>query len=407
VARTDSLGYLVSGGSTRGVRGVLHLRTPALITLLATVLLAIVGIDAIDLAMRASTDSGEGRPLVLRKQMLFMTVGACLMGLVAIVHYRMLAHWALVGFALCIGLLVFLMAPGVPESIVSSQRGTRSWINLGPVDLQPGEFTKVAFVIMIAAYLRYRTKQRTFRGIMLVGLISMVPICLITLQPDLGTAVLFIPSLFAMLIASGARLRHLTIIVILAAMAAPATYPFLKPHQKVRIVGMIRQIEGDRTTSHDINFQSFTAQTLVGAGGFQGQAEAHSRVQVHYNRLPEAHNDMIYSVIVNRYGMLGGLWVMALYVLWFVGAIWTAALCRTPFGRLIAVGVAGFIASQAVLGIGMNLGILPIVGVNLPFVSYGGSSMLTCCIMTGLILSVGLHRSDTPGRPAFEFNDDD
>ncbi len=155
----------------------------------------------------------------------------------------------------------------------------------------------------------------------------------------------------------------------------------------------------------DINYQSVTAQRLAGAGGMNGVSDHQSRALVRFNKLPERHNDMIFAVIMNRFGLAGGLLVLALYVVWFTGAYLTAAMCQDAFGRLLVVGFSGFILAQALVNIGMTIGMLPIIGLTLPFVSYGGSSMLSVWVMTGMVLGVGLRRSKRFARPSFEFDD--
>ena len=129
------------------------------------------------------------------------------------------------------------------------------------------------------------------------------------------------PALFAMLIAAGARLRHLTLIVVCAALAAPAAYPMLRPHQKARIVGIVQQFRGDDSASHDINYQSTRAQTLIGAGQITGIDEPAARAIVRYNALPEDHNDMIFAVVVDRFGLIGGVVMLVLYGMWIGGAL--------------------------------------------------------------------------------------
>jgi len=152
--------------------------------------------------------------------------------------------------------------------------------------------------------------------------------------------------------------------------------------------------------------QSVTAQRLAGAGGAWGLDQARSRTLVRFNALPERHNDMIFAVVCNRFGFVGGVAVLGLYLLWAVGAVWTAALCREPFGRLVPVGLTGFILSQAVINIGMNVGLLPIIGITLPFVSHGGSSMLASWIMTGLVWGIALRRPKVTMRRSFEWDDE-
>ena len=254
--------------------------------------------------------------------------------------------------------------------------------------------------------LRYRTQHRQFLGLLPPALITFVPIALITLQPDLGTATLFVPSLFAMLVAAGAKLRHLTLVVVLAALAAPASYPILMPHQKARIQGLLMAFQGDTQGDDNINYQRNAAQAIAGAGGWTGLPDGKSRALIKYNALPEPHTDMIYAVIVNRFGLLGGLGVLGLYLTWVVGALATAATCRDAFGRLVVVGWTAFLVAQIVINVGMTLGIVPIIGITLPFLAFGGSSMVTVWVMTGLVFSIGMRRPLPPYRDSFEYGDE-
>jgi len=402
------IGAWIKGTRDRSVRvcDAVTIANAAWIVVIASIGLSLVGVYAIDVATRVDPVEMSVATTTV-KQLVFLGVGLTAAFIVALPHYRLIGYFAEPAFIACIGLLIFLLIPFVPESIVTPRNGARGWINLGPADFQPAEVTKIAYVLVVARYLRFRRGHRTFGGLIVPGLITMEPVALITVQPDLGTASLFVPSLFAMLVAAGARLRHLMIIVVCAALAAPATYPLLRPHQKRRFVALVKQIQGDKTTADDINFQSFTAQTLTGAGGAAGTTDEHARALVYYNRLPERHNDMVFAVIVSRFGFLGGLGVIALYLTWIGGALLVSAMCREPFGRLIVVGLTAFIACQMIINIGMTIGIFPIIGVTLPFVSYGGSSLLTVWLMTGLIMNVAMHRARPPYRPSFEYAHDD
>lgn len=366
----------------------------AWLAVLASIALSLVGMYTIDIAERPFTGRGVSGTAI--RQGVFLFVGLTAMCVVLVPHYRLFRYVAWPGYIACIGLLVFLLVPFVPEAIVTPRNGARGWINLGVADFQPAEVTKIAFVLTVAGYLRYRKEHREFKGLVAPGLIAAVPVGLITIQPDLGSASLFIPSLFAMLLAAGARVRHLVLVVVVATLAAPAMWPVLKPHQQRRFIAIFEQIRGSDEGAQDINFQSFTAQRLVGAGGLTGVSDAKARALIRSNRLPEAHNDMIFAVITLRFGLLGGAITLLLYMLWTVGALATAAACKDPFGRVLVVGLTLFVAVQAVINIGMTVGLLPIIGVTMPFVSYGGSSMLTSWLMTGLILNVGLRRREAP-----------
>ncbi len=378
----------------------------AWLCVLAGLALTLLGIYAIDVGANPAPESGviSGGPLVTRQAM-YLCVGLFACAIAAVPHFRLVRALAWVMLAVVIALLVFLLLPFVPAWLVTPRNGARGWIELGIIDFQPAEAAKIAFVLAMARYLRYREDHRSFGGLVIPALIAFVPAALITLQPDLGTALLFAPTTLAMLIAAGAKLKHMAVIVLVAAMAAPATYPILKPHQRARIDGLIARVfEDPASGAKGINYQAITAQTLAGAGGAAGVSDGKARALVKFNRLPERHNDMILSVIMTRFGLLGGLVVLGLYGVWMLGAYITAAACKDAFGRLVVVGFMAITAAQALVNIGMNLGLLPIVGLTLPLVSYGGSSMVTMWLMTGLIMSIGLRPGLRLARPTFEFD---
>ncbi|MEM8757166.1 MAG: FtsW/RodA/SpoVE family cell cycle protein [Planctomycetota bacterium] len=394
-----SLGWIESivrgtFGGLGSLRQSLTVVNAAWITVLASLALSLIGLYAIDLAEAPTPDRSPSGTSI--RQAVFLIVGLSAAFAAAIPHYRWFRFLAWPGYVLCVALLVFLLLPFVPSWLVTPRNGARGWIDLGVADFQPAEVTKIAFVLVIAGYLRYRREHMQLTGLLAPGLIAAVPVGLITLQPDLGSASLYVPSLFAMLLAAGARLRHLVLIVFIATLAAPASWPLLRDHQQRRFIAIVQQLRGSDEGAQDINFQSFTAQRLVGAGGIAGTNDAKTRALVRYNRLPEAHNDMVFAVITLRFGLIGGVATMLLYMLWTVGAIGVAVACKDPQGRVIVVGLAVFIAVQAIINIGMTVGLLPIIGVTLPFISYGGSSMLTCWLMTGLVLNVGLRRIQAP-----------
>jgi cell division protein FtsW (lipid II flippase) len=370
----------------------------------AALALSLLGVYGIDVALEAE-GGGLGVGPVAAKQLVFLGIGLMAAGLVALPHYRLVAQLGWPAAVVALGLLVFLLVPFVPAWLVTPRNGARAWIDLKLFDFQPSEIAKIVYVLVLAQYLRFRTSHRRFLGLFAPAAITFVPVALITLQPDLGTASLFFPTLMAMLVAAGARLRHMAIIVLVAAMAAPASYPVLKPHQKERVIGLMRQVRGDTEGADDINYQSFTAQRLVGSGTVAGFDDAHARAIVRYNHLPEGHNDMVLSVLMTRFGLLGGVGILGLYLVWLLGAALVAASCLEPVGRLLVIGLAGFVAAQVVVNVGMNVGLAPIIGITLPFLSYGGSSLVTVWLMTGLIFNVAMRRPLPPYRPSFEYDE--
>jgi len=364
-------------------------------TLAAALALTVIGILAI-----AMVD-----PAGARKQMIFMPVALVAMLIVVLPHYRRYVDWAYPFFVVMLVLLVILLLPFMPQSIVPVRNGARRWFDLQIGTLfQPSEVMKIAYVIALACYLRYRRNYRTVMGLLVPLLLTFVPMGLILVEPDLGTATIFLPVLFAMLIAAGAKLKHIIAIVLIGAALMPAMYPLLQPHQKQRIVAMVSQIKGDTQYRSSIGFQGYKAQTLVGAGQLLGHDHEHARVLIDYNALPEPQNDMIFAVICTRAGMLGGLVVVALYLLFMAGALLAAALNKDPFARLVAVGIAAVVFTQMFVNTGMTVGVLPITGMTLPFVSYGGSSLVANFMMVGLVLNVAASRPIIMANPSFEYD---
>ena len=203
---------------------------------------------------------------------------------------------------------------------------------------------------------------------------------------------LFIPPVLAMLLVAGARKKHIATLILGVFLIAPITYPILRPHQRERVDALFAQFRGDDRYARDIGFQADRAMTLVGAGGFWGNDRDHAEALVRNNHLPEEHNDMIFAVICCRWGFVGGLGTWGLGLLYAGGAVICALCARDPFSRLIATGIAAIVFTQIAINTGMTLGVLPVTGITLPFVSYGGSSMVSGWLATGIIFGLGLRK---------------
>lgn len=364
----------------------------------AALLLSILGIVTIGAVPRPN------EPDYALKHLLNLLVGLSAAAAVVLPHYRWtqrLSYPLLGGVGL---LLIFVLIPWIPEAIVYPRNGARRWINLAVTDLQPSELAKIAYVLALANYLRFRSNYRRLRGLLLPLGLTFLPMILILVEPDLGSALLFLPTLFAMLIAAGAKLRHLALIIVLGTSMAPAMYPLLKPHQKDRIKAMLAQVTGDTRYDDSIGFQRARAMTLVGAGGLIGSGRNKSAALVSHNRLPEDHNDMIFAVICTRWGVLGAVVTWGLFGLLCGSGLLIATQCKDPFGRLLPVGIVSMLFSQMTINTGMTIGVIPITGMTLPFVSYGGSSLVSAWVMVGLLLSIAMRRSRYLAREAFEFD---
>jgi cell division protein FtsW (lipid II flippase) len=364
----------------------------------AAIALSLIGIAAI-----STTEPGYAK-----KQAVLLILGLGSAATIAVPHYQWMRRLSYLLLFIGLALLIFVLVPIVPEVIVRPRNGARRWINLGFMDIQPSELAKLFYIFALAAYLRFRRNHRRLLGLFIPLVLTFIPMGLILIEPDLGTALVFLPTFFAMLIAAGARLKHIVLIVVFGLSAAPSMYPLLRPHQKERIQALMYQIKGDDRYIDSIGYQGYKAMTLVGAGGVTGVGREHARDLIHYNKLPEEHNDMVFAVVACRWGMLGALALWGLFGLLVTGGLLTAAVCREPFGRLIVVGITAVFFSQMTINTGMTIGLLPITGMTLPFVSYGGSSLVSAWLMIGVILNVGLRRERYfVTHEAFEFSDDE
>jgi cell division protein FtsW (lipid II flippase) len=371
--------------------------TVAWVCVFAALLLSGIGVFAM-----ATTDSSHAKAHVVH-----LCVGLAAAALVALPPHRVLRSMAFPLLIVVICLLIFVLLPFVPQSIVHSRNGARRWINLVVTDFQPSELAKIAYVLSMARYLRFRTTHRRLLGLVIPFVLTLVPMGLILVEPDLGTALLFVPTLFALLIAAGAKLKHLALVALLGLSSAPLAYPVLKDHQKDRIKAVWAQMTDDRTYVNDIGFQGQQAMTLIGAGQVLGVGASQAEMLIEHNHLPEHHNDMIFAVVACRWGLVGIGLTWALFLCLLGGGLVVAGQCKDPFARLIAVGLVALLFAQMAINTGMTLGLFPITGMTLPFVSAGGTSLVTAWLMIGLLLNVGMRRPLYMAGESFQFDDED
>ncbi|MCH8823292.1 MAG: rod shape-determining protein RodA [Planctomycetes bacterium] len=348
-----------------------------------------------------------GEPDYATRHLVFIFVGIVAACVVAVPHYKWARVFSYPFLILVLLMLIFVLIPFVPDSIVRPRNGARRWISLVVTDFQPSELAKIAYVVALASYLRFRSNYRRLGGLMLPLALTFIPMGLVLIEPDLGTALLFLPTLFAMLVAAGAKLRHIMLVVILGLSLAPAMYPLLKPHQANRIKALYAQIIGDPQYENGIGYQGARAMTLTGAGQLTGAGERHGAALITFNKLPEDHNDMIFAVVACRWGMMGALVIWGLFITLVGGGLLVAAQTKDPFARLVPVGISALLLAQMTINTGMTIGIMPITGMTLPFVSYGGSSLVTAWIMVGLMFNIGMRRPRYLAREAFEFSEED
>lgn len=349
----------------------------------------------------------------VRMQLIFMAIGAVGMFLFQAVNYQEIGRYSWPFYFLSLLLVIYTVMPGVPRSgfgSVPNIKGAQAWIDFGPLHLEPAELMKLAFCMVLARYLRFRSNYRTLGGLLPPFALALVPLVLILKQPALGMALLFIPALFSMLFVAGAKISHLCGVVALGIAFVPVVWfagtgvpvfrhfpSLLKDYQRNRIKTLV---SNDANQAQGLDFQQAHALIAIGSGGITGKGFGHIPVG---SRVPEAHNDMIFALIAEQFGWVGTLILLTAYVVLFAAGVEIAAATREPFGRLLAIGIVSMLTSQTFLNLAVCLRLAPVTGITLPFVSYGGSSMLSSFLAAGLLLNIGQNRPLVLARSSFEY----
>ena len=353
------------------------------------------------------------------KQTVFLGVSfICMMAFQA-ANYQTIGRWSWPFYIFSLGLIAYTVVAqkvhGLP--FVHETKGAWAWINLGSVSLEPAELMKIAYVLVMARYLRFRSNYRSMTGLLIPFAITLVPLALILKQPDLGMASLFVPTLFAMLFVAGARLRHLGLIVLMGIIAVPILWMsgprdegapglpvlkhgpvFVKKYQRERVFAMFKH---DPKTLRESAYQTQHAMTAFASGSITGKGPG---VIPLGQNVPEAHNDMIFALVGEQFGFLGAAVVLGAFLVLFASGIEIAAATREPFGRLTAIGIVSMLAAQAIVNLMVMMRLMPVTGITLPFVSYGGSSLVSSFMAVGLLLNVGQNRPLVIARESFDYD---
>ena len=354
-----------------------------------TLVLCAAALMLLGLAAIARGDELVGRGEYVSKQAVWILLGIPLMLAVTLVPYRALRHYSDLAFAGMLGLLVLVF-------FLPARNGSHRWIPLGLFYLQPSELAKLAYILALAHYLMYRSNYRRLTGLLVPLVLTFVPLALVLKEPDLGTALLFLPVLFAMLFAAGARPRHLLFVGLLGAAALPVLWVgVMSAEQQSRITSLFLQRDGGPVPGGD-GYHLHQAKQVLALGGVWGSQWTGTAVDdplAYY--LFACRTDFVFCMLGERFGLAGCLLTFTLYLLLIGRGLLIAAATREPFGRLLVVGILSSLAAQTVINTGMTVGLMPITGITLPLMSYGGSSLLSTCLSLGLVLNVGL-------RPGYE-----
>lgn len=358
----------------------------------AAVALMVLGL--VGIARSEELAGGAGR--FVRHQAVWAVLAVGGMLAAAWPSYRWLCRLSYAIYALGLALLalVYFFPP---------VHGVHRWLRLGWVSLQPSELAKVAFVLALARYLMYRESYRRVGGLWVPLVMALTPLVLILREPDLGTAMVFLPLLFGMMYVAGARGADLVKVALCGVAVAPLLWTQMSREQRSRVSALFDQHAPGQRPGAD-GYQLHQAKQLLAIGGPAGTlssgAAIDDRAAVH---LPESHTDFILAVVGERFGWLGIGAALGLYALLVGQSLRIAGQTREPFGRLVAAGVATLVGVQAVINSGMAVGLLPVTGLPLPLMSYGGSGLVAHALALGLVLNVSLRPGYEVAREPFRF----
>lgn len=347
------------------------------------------------------------------RQLVWYAVGTGAAALTCLVDYRILARWSVIGYWFSVLLLVAVLFIGSTQGW-----GARRWIVLGPFQMQPSEFAKLAFIFILAHFLSRPTDELRNPLLFLKGVgLTLLPFVLILKEPDLGSALVFLPIALVMMFVAGVPLRFLrrlltglglvVVLILVDVLFAPPQWRIkLEDYQRRRLLVYFgRDFAADTKTENERqkariqqrndSYNVQQALISVGSGGIWGKGWRQGQ-QITLGYLPRAvsHNDFIFSVIAEEKGFLGSLVVLTLYAVVLFCGLRTAGLARDRLGRLLAVGVVALVFTHVFVNIGMNIRLMPVTGIPLPLLSYGGSSVLCALIAAGILQNVYLHHRD-------------
>jgi rod shape determining protein RodA len=321
---------------------------------------------------------------LLDKQLVASLLGVAAMLVLIVMGARWLRSLAPLAYGAGVFGLLLVLSP-----LGAHIKGAQRWINLGSFQLQPSELAKLGVIVALAAFLaRARGYPRLIDVGKAIAIVS-VPAGLIYFQPDLGTMLVLLAVLFAMLVVAGTRARVITGLVLAGTVvvAGVFTLDLLEDYQKARITAFL----DDTADPLGANYNLTQARIAVGSGQLTGKG-LFSGTQTNLDFVPEVHTDFIFTAVGEQLGFLGSIALLSLFSFYLWRAVRIALGARDLFGTLLASGVAAMTAFQVFINIGMTIGISPITGIPLPFVSYGGTAMVTAYLATGLLLSVQLRR---------------
>jgi rod shape determining protein RodA len=363
-------------------RPVRHIDPVLIIAVIGLVIIGAFAIYSTTNEALSAVDLDPGR--FVKRQITFAVLAVVVVMAVASFDYRFLRVYAGLIYATSIVLLILVRTP-----FGTSVKGSQRWFELFGFQLAPSEIAKLALIGMLAAFVSEIRSELSLPDVFRAAGLAALPAALVFLQPDLGTSIVFAAILVGILVVAGARARHLGILALTAIVLIFAGFQvgLVREYQIARLTGFLDAAnDPDRT-----DYNRLQAEVAIGAGGVFGLGYLQG-TQTNLRFVPEQHTDFIFTAIGEEFGFVGALALLGLFgvVLWRAFRI--AFIAKDAFGTYLAAGVASMLALQMFVNVGMAIGIMPITGIPLPFVSYGGSSLLVNAAAVGVLLNVHMRR---------------
>ena len=292
-------------------------------------------------------------------------------------------RWGHIIYILCISLLVGVLIFG------EGSKGAMRWLKFGFFSIQPSEPVKIAVIIILARYYskHANTAGLTLRKLITPFLLTIIPFILIVKQPDLGTAIMVVLISGSMTVFVKIERRSFLYLIVSGIITVPLVWFFLKEYQKARILTFL---DPDRDPL-GAGYHIIQSKIAIGSGMISGKGFLKG-TQNALSFLPEQHTDFIFSVLAEEWGLIGSVIILLIFLILIIKGLNVAYRCREPFGTILSVGITAMIFWQVIINIGMVMGLLPVVGVTLPFISYGGSSLVSIMICIGILINVSMRR---------------
>jgi rod shape determining protein RodA len=355
------------------------------VLLVAALALVTIGLLAIYSSTHQSLAAvGEDPARYVKRQVTFLALGAIVVMAAASFDYRFLKVYAGLIYASSIVLLLLVRTP-----LGTTVKGSQRWFELFGFQLAPSEIAKLALIAMLAAFLSELRGELTLRDVFRATGIAAIPGVLVFLQPDLGTSIVFVAILVGILVVAGTRPRYLLALALTAMVLILAGFQvgLVKEYQVVRLQAFLDSENADEAARYNRE----QAEIAIGSGGLFGLGYLQG-TQTNLDFVPEQHTDFIFTVVGEEFGFVGGMTLLGLYGILVWRAFRIAMISKDPFGTYLAAGIASMLALQMFVNVGMTVGIMPITGIPLPFVSYGGSSLLVTCAAVGILENVHMRR---------------